>query len=119
MKKTYISSLILLSSAVLSGCSGFLDQDNRSNVPSDHFYRTEKGFTSLTNSAYSSLRSLYNTSPQMFVAGTDLYADGKSQGVVMSQYTFTADEGVVKNFYQNCFKGIQLANSVIHYGELT
>ncbi len=119
MKKIYLSSLILLSSAVFSGCSGFLDQDNRSNVPSDVFYRTEKGFTNLMNSTYSTLRTLYNTSPQMFVAGTDLYADGKSQGVVMSQYTFTADEGVIRDFYQNCYKGIQLANSVIHYGELT
>lgn len=97
--------------ATLSGCSDFLDQNNKSNVPSAEFYQTSAGFASLTNSAYSTLRELYNAQPQLFVAGTDLYADGKSQGVVMSQYTFTADEGIIKNFYVSCFKGIQLANS--------
>ncbi|MCI1647600.1 MAG: RagB/SusD family nutrient uptake outer membrane protein [Bacteroides sp.] len=117
MKKIYFTLALLLSA--LYSCSGFLDQDNRSNVPSDQFYKTTTGFASLTNSAYSTLRELYNTQPQLFVAGTDLYADGKSQGVVMSQYTFTADEGNIKNFYVNCFKGIQLANSVIHYGDIT
>ncbi|WP_071145379.1 RagB/SusD family nutrient uptake outer membrane protein [Bacteroides ihuae] len=117
MKKRYF--IVALALATLSSCSGFLDQDNRSNVPSSQFYQTTTGFASLTNSAYSTLRDLYNMQPQLFVAGTDLYADGKSQGVAMGQYTFTADEGIVKDFYANCFKGIQLANSVIAYGEST
>lgn len=117
MKKIYFTLALLLSA--LYSCSGFLDQDNRSNVPSEDFYKTTTGFASLTNSAYSTLRKLYNTQPQLFVAGTDLYADGKSQGVVMGQYTFTADESNIKDFYVNCFKGIQLANSVIHYGDIT
>lgn len=117
MKKIYIIAALALST--LCGCSGFLDQDNRSNVPSDDFYKTAKGFESLTNSTYSTLRGIYNLQPQLFVAGTDLYADGKSQGVVMGQYTFTADIGIVRNFYVACYKGIQLANSVIAYGDLT
>jgi len=117
MKKLYF--IIALGLATLSSCSDFLDQDNKSNVPSSDFYKTSAGFASLTNSAYSTLRELYNAQPQLFVAGTDLYADGKSQGVVMSQYTFTADEGIIKNFYVSCFKGIQLANSVISYGDIT
>lgn len=117
MKKIYF--IMALGLATLSGCSDFLDQNNKSNVPSAEFYQTSAGFASLTNSAYSTLRELYNAQPQLFVAGTDLYADGKSQGVVMSQYTFTADEGIIKNFYVSCFKGIQLANSVISYGDIT
>lgn len=117
MKKIYF--IMALGLATLSSCSDFLDQDNKSNVPSKDFYQTSAGFASLTNSAYSTLRELYNAQPQLFVAGTDLYADGKSQGVVMSQYTFTADEGIIKNFYVSCYKGIQLANSVISYGDIT
>jgi len=117
MKKTFF--IIALGLMTLSGCSDFLDQDNKSNVPSADFYNTSTGFASLTNSAYSSMRELYNTQPQLFVAGTDLYGDGKSQGVVMSQYSFTADEGIIQNFYVSCYKGIQLANSVIAYGETT
>jgi hypothetical protein len=117
MKKLYIIAILALST--LCGCSGFLDQDNRSNVPNESFYKTAVGFESLTNAAYSSLRGLYNIQPQLFVAGTDLYGDGKTQGVVMGQYTFTADIGIVETFYVNCFKGIQLANSVIAYGDVT
>jgi hypothetical protein len=117
MKKIYIIATLALST--LCGCSGFLDQDNRSNVPNEAFYKTATGFESLTNTAYSSLRGIYNIQPQLFVAGTDLYGDGKTQGVVMGQYTFTADIAIVETFYVNCYKGIQLANSVIAYGEIT
>lgn len=101
MKKIYF--IMALGLATLSGCSDFLDQNNKSNVPSAEFYQTSAGFASLTNSAYSTLRELYNAQPQLFVAGTDLYADGKSQGVVMSQYTFTADEGIIKKFLCKLF----------------
>ncbi|MCD8080823.1 MAG: RagB/SusD family nutrient uptake outer membrane protein [Bacteroides sp.] len=118
MKKIYSIAFCALA-VFLTGCSDFLDQDNRSNVPSDEFYKTQVGFESLTNSTYSTLRDIYKSSSLLFIAGTDLYADGKTQGVVMSQYTFTADEGTVKDFYVDCYKGIQLANSVIAYGEIT
>ncbi|WP_346709779.1 RagB/SusD family nutrient uptake outer membrane protein [Phocaeicola salanitronis] len=117
MKKLYIYAF--LTAFACSSCSDFLDQDNKSNVPSSEFYNTANGFSSLTNSAYSSLRELYNAQPQLFVAGTDLYADGKSQGVVMGQYTYTTDDTNIEAFYVSCFKGIQLANSVIAYGETT
>lgn len=118
MKKIYMTALLALS-IILNGCSDFLEQDNKSNVPSNQFYQTATGFESLTNSAYATLRDVYRESSLMFVAGTDIYADGKTQGVVMSQYTFTADESQIKNFYVGCYKGIQLANSVITYGETT
>ena len=111
MKKIYF--IMALGLATLSGCSDFLDQNNKSNVPSAEFYQTSAGFASLTNSAYSTLRELYNAQPQLFVAGTDLYADGKSQGVVMSQYTFTADEGIIGEFYQfNLSSCIRQQNSL-------
>lgn len=117
MKHLYIFALA--ASLAFTACSDFLEQDNKSNVPTEEFYNTANGFASLTNSAYSSLRTIYSAQPQLFVAGTDLYADGKSQGVVMGQYTFTTDEGIIKDFYDRCYKGIQLANSVIAYGATT
>lgn len=117
MKHLYIFALA--ASLAFTACSDFLEQDNKSNVPTEEFYNMANGFASLTNSAYSSLRTIYSAQPQLFVAGTDLYADGKSQGVVMGQYTFTTDEGIIKDFYDRCYKGIQLANSVIAYGETT
>jgi hypothetical protein len=105
---------------LFSSCSDFLDPDIRSSESTSGFYATSTGFESLTNAAYSSLRDLYNIQPLLFSAGTDLFGDGKSQGVNMNHYTaFTAAESIVETFYQNCYKGIQLTNSVIYYGETT
>ena len=118
MKKVlYIIAALILSN--LTACSGFLDEDSRTDIPIDPFYTTQTGFNSLTNAAYSSLRAMYKAAPYLQVAGTDIYADGKTQGVLMSHYSYTPAEGAVKDFYSNCYKGIQLANSVIFYGDIT
>ena len=79
MKKAiYIATCLL--GLTISSCSDFLEQDNRSDVPSNEFYNTKTGFNSLLNSTYSSLRSIYGGAPWVFSAGTDLFAGGK-QGV--------------------------------------
>lgn len=118
MKQRYF--LVILALVVLTSCTDFLEPDVRSSETTTDFYASSKGFESLTNAAYSSVRDLYNMSPLMFSAGTDLYGDGKNQGVVMNHYTaLTSAEGIVARFYENCYKGIQLANSVIAYGETT
>lgn len=118
MKIKYIlaSALVLLTA---TGCSDFLDQDNRSDVPSSDFYNTTSGYESLTNSMYSSLRSIYNIQPLTMTAGTDLFGDGKSSGVAMNYYRHTATESNVLSLYTNFYKSIQLANAVIAYGETT
>ena len=118
MKQIYF--IMAFAVLTLTSCSDFLDPDIRSSESTANFYATTTGFESLTNATYSSLRDLYNIQPLLFSAGTDIYGDGKSQGVIMNHYTaFTATEGIVETFYDNCFKGIQLANSVITYGETT
>ncbi len=118
MKQRYF--LVILALVTLVACSDFLEPDIRSSKTTEDFYATPKGFESLTNATYSSLRNLYNMSPLMFSGGTDLYGDGKNQGVIMNHYTaLTSAEGIVDQFYANCYKGIQLANSVIAYGKTT
>lgn len=102
-----------------TGCSDYLDQDNRSNVTAPSFYNTSEGFESLTNSMYSSLRSIYNISPLAMTAGTDLFGDGKTAGVTMNYYRQTSTDANVLELYTNFYKSIQLANAVIHYGETT
>ncbi len=118
MKKIYyniVAGVLVL----LSSCSGFLDQDNRSDVDIKSFYNTTTGYEQLTNSMYSSLRTIFNNQPHLFVGGTDLYGDGKSQGMSMTYYTYTVAEDCIERFYKNSFIGIQKANEVIAYGETT
>ena len=115
--KIIIAAAIFL--GLTSSCSDFLEQDNRSNVNADEFYKTTKGFESLTTSMYSSLREIYSNSPLTMTAGTDLFGDGKSAGVAMNYYQHTATEGNVLLLYTNLYKSIQLANAVIANGEST
>lgn len=118
MKIKYIFAAAI-ALGTMTGCSDFLDQDNRSTVTTKDFYQTEKGFESLTNSMYSSLRTLYNTQPRAFTAGTDLFGDGKSAGIEMNYYQQTSTQGHCLTLYTNLFKSIQLANAVIANGETT
>ena len=119
MKKIYyILLLCLLGSA---SCSDFLDQDNKSSVPSDGFYSTKSGFQSLMNSVYSSLRPVYGKEPWVFSAGTDLYASGRNKvpdGLGTYKALLSTDSDV-STFYSNCYKGIQLANTAIYYADHT
>jgi len=118
MKQIYFFMTCVM--LTLTSCSDFLEPDIRSSESTSDFYATSTGFASLTNATYSTLRDLYVMQPLLFAAGTDLFGDGKSQGTIMSHYTaFTAAESTVGTFYENCYKGIQLANSVIAYGETT
>lgn len=119
MKKIYYILLLCLLGS--TGCSDFLDQDNKSSVPSDGFYSTKNGFQSLMNSVYSSLRPVYGKEPWVFSAGTDLYASGRNKvpdGLGAYKGLLSTDSDV-STFYSNCYKGIQLANTAIYYADHT
>ena len=120
MKHTYILAACLLGFS-LTGCSDFLDQDNKSNVPAQDFYNTKTGFNSLMTTAYSSLRDVYGGAPWVFSAGNDLFAGGKQGVDVIGTYgsSYNSSDPDVQKFYTSCFKGIQSANSVIYYGNST
>ena len=120
MKKAIYIATCLLGLSI-SSCSDFLEQDNRSDVPSNEFYNTKTGFNSLLNSTYSSLRNIYGGAPWVFSAGTDLFAGGKQGVDAIGLYgsSYNSADKDVQEFYTECYKGIQLANSVIYYGEST
>ena len=110
----------LLGLFFLSGCSDFLKEDNKSNIVSDDYYATTEGYEKLVNSAYSSLRSVYSA-PWVFCAGTDMYAEGRTQQPVgLSEYqNLIADDSDVLSFYTNLYKGIQIINTAIYFNDKT
>lgn len=85
MKKIYLLAAAF-SFAALTGCSDFLDQDLKSNVPGADYYATDKGFESLSNAAYSSLRTIYGGDPWLFEGGTDLFATGRTSAANCALY---------------------------------
>lgn len=118
MKKLIIL-LFALGSAY--SCSDFLDEDNLSNISADEYYTTSEGFSSLLNANYAQLKNIYGKDPWLFVAGTDLYARGRTaEPIGLSQYTELnpASEGV-DQLYKSCYKAIQYANMAMHYSEKT
>lgn len=117
MKKIYILAAAF-SLAALTGCSDFLDQDLKSDVPGPDFYATETGYESLSNAAYSSLRTIYGGDPWLFEGGTDLFATGRTAVNTCDLYSaaFTSANDAVETFYTDHYKGISLANEAIYWG---
>lgn len=110
----------LFSLFFLGGCSDFLKEDNKSNIVADQYYATNEGYEKLINSAYSSLRGVYSE-PWVFCAGTDMYAEGRTQQPVgLSEYqNLIADDNEVLSFYTNLYKGIQITNTAIYFNDKT
>ena len=118
MKKLIILTLTIFS---LSACSDFLEEENKSNVTAEQFYTTEAGYEALVNANYSALREIFAQEPWLFMAGTDLYMEGRDpEPVGLSQYAQLSpgSEGV-DFLYTTCYQAIQRANSAIYYAELT
>lgn len=117
MRKIYTMAAVL-SFAALTGCSDFLEQDLRSNVPGSEFYGTAQGYESLRNAAYSSLRSIYGGDPWLFEGGTDLFATGRTSVNVCNLYSnaYTSANDAVTTFYTEHYKAISLANELIYWG---
>ncbi|SOE23721.1 Starch-binding associating with outer membrane [Spirosomataceae bacterium TFI 002] len=113
--------LTLLASLSLTSCEDFLTEDNRSNVTAESYYITKSGFEALINANYSQLRDVYGGEPWLFSAGTDLYAEGRSQEPEgLSQYSdLNPSSSGVNQLYNTCYSAIQLANQALHYADLT
>lgn len=118
MKKIYTLVAASLFTA-LTGCSGFLDQELKSDVPGSEYYGTEAGFEALSNAAYSSLREIYGGDPWLFEGGTDLFATGRTAVPTCNLYSaaYSTAESNVADFYTNHYKAISLANEVIYWGD--
>jgi starch-binding outer membrane protein, SusD/RagB family len=112
--------LAITSLLVLTGCSDFLVADNKSNVTSDEYFNTKDGFETLVNFAYAQMKPLYADDPLLHSSGTDLYHRGRNAMPDVGLHTYiglNAENGNVRTYYINCYKGIQAANNVLKYAE--
>jgi len=105
---------------VLGGCKDYLEEENKSNILSNEYYRTAAGYESLVSSTYSSLREVYDA-PWIFLAGTDLFVEGRNtQPEGLSEYRnlSSSDQNVI-DFYTVAYRGIQRANAAVYYYDKT
>lgn len=117
-----LAVMAFLGSASLTGCEDFLVADNKSEggQTADDYYATPDGLAAYRTYAFSLLKPLVDeTYLSMTDDGTDLYwnARGKSpSNPNFGLYTVVAEDETVKDFYSACYKLINAANGVIHYG---
>ncbi|KIC64267.1 RagB/SusD family nutrient uptake outer membrane protein [Chryseobacterium taiwanense] len=119
MKKILL--LLLFTTSLFNSCSDFIEEESLSNVPADEAYKTAIGFQLLVNTNYAWLKDIYGGDPWLFVAGTDMYAEGRSpEPAGLSQYKqlIPASEGV-DQLYMACYQLIQSVNKTVYYSAIT
>jgi hypothetical protein len=106
---------------LVSSCSDFLEEKNKSSATAENFYVTTPGYEALINSTYSTLRDVYEPLPFIFSAGTDLFfAAGQEAPPALTSYTsLTPGTSQVRDFFQTLYESIQVANTALHYAALT
>lgn len=102
-----------------TGCSDFLDSDNKSSVTDTDYFSTESGFKSLVYDSYAQLTDIFSTgdTPEFFNAGTDLYQDSRRDidpGLHRWQ-NFNPQHATVLKFYTQCYDGIRSTLQIQHY----
>lgn len=121
--KIYFLLLLLLS---LGSCKDYLEEENKSNIIAEDYYKTQEGYEKLINAAYSTLRNVYaytgTSSAYMFSAGTDMYVEGRTgdQPRSLSEYrNLNPDDPYVLSFYTNLYKSIQTCNTALYFNANT
>ena len=104
---------IAAGAGTLTGCSDFLDAENKTNIDSDSYFPTEEGLEGLRTYTYSLLKPLLS-STDLYERGTDLYCGvhGENLGE-LSMYTFTPQTLTISDYYTNLYSFINNANYMI------
>jgi starch-binding outer membrane protein, SusD/RagB family len=122
MNKIIIFCLVLF---LGTSCKKYLTEDVKSFVTSDDFYKTKVGYIGLVNSAYSSLRDIFEGDPYIFEAGTDECLAGRTiQPLTLYLYkdlspseTDPSGGTYIQTFYQTCYKAIMICNAGLYYND--
>ncbi len=107
---------MMAGAGTLSGCSDFLDAENKTNVSAEDYFSTEDGLEGLRVYTYSLLKPIAADYLDMFEWGTDLYVAtrGNDPGE-LHRYTLTAENSTVQSFYTDLYSLINNANCMIYY----
>lgn len=103
----------------VAGCSSFLDEENIASQSAEQFYSTADGYETLITGAYSTLKSVYNTTNyfQLTQLGTDLGTqnDGTATNV-LNQYTvdYAIDNDAVYSQWKALYEALKNVNAAIN-----
>ena len=119
MKTTYLlKSLLLGGTFLFASCSSFLDEENWSNQSAEEYYRTAQGYESLITGAYSTLKSVYNSTNYFTLTqlGTDIGTQSNATAINgLNQYSvdYQVDNGTVYNQWKTLYSALKNVNAAI------
>lgn len=107
--------IVAICTMALSGCSDFLDAENKKNGGEDADGYFSKNAEEMLVSTYDAMKPLV-TQVEMFDYGTDFYISWRGSSGQFEQYTtLNPESGEVNSFYTNSYKAINYANGTIKY----
>ncbi|MES2276556.1 MAG: RagB/SusD family nutrient uptake outer membrane protein [Bacteroidota bacterium] len=128
MKKIFYILTIIFITGNFS-CKKFLQEENIGGITSTTYYTDTKGYESLINSCYGSLRGIYDQDPFLFEYGTDVttrgdqeaisgtLGDRQTRAIGLNEYTtLAADNSGVSTIFSAAYVGIQRCNTAINRG---
>ena len=119
MKTKSIFILIALMAFNIQSCDKFLEEELVSDVAGSSYYTTAAGLEDAVDATYSFMRWVYSNERAytLTIFGTDTYtngADGNNKGFNFYDNTLNQANGVMREFWDYCYKGINQANAVIN-----
>lgn len=118
MKKKFLTIAIAALSAGLSSCEKFLEEQNKSGLTEDAFYRTEQGMISVVNASYTGLRTWYGKEFPLALTetGTDLFLrGGDNKANQISDYTVDLNGGQtnIGDAWTNLYRSLNVCNTAL------
>ena len=135
--KRKIFAIATISLLMMTGCSDFLTEKNKSNTAADTYYATPDGYEALVMSCYSGLRDVFGGTRvssagagsldgtiELLCGGTDLFQlylpsttpVSGSRGLE-TYTTLLPSDAVVATFYTNVYSAIKRCNDAVYYGQ--
>ncbi len=105
----------MLGATAWTGCSDFLEPENKANLDADTYYVTDEAKAELRTNLYYSMKEIA-TNIDLQEWGTDLYDVTRgAQPSVYQSFILTPEDKDVTSYYQNLYAMIMKANAVLEY----
>lgn len=120
-KQLTLFAVLLGLTVGLTACDSLVEQEVKSQVPSD-YYETTEGFEAAVNASYEALRAFYGKEigGTMTVFGTDTYQQGADGSFkFFDSYTGQLDPsaGYISDLWNSMYEGINTTNAVVERAE--
>lgn len=115
MKRNYLFLPISVCLITLSGCSDFLESENKAGKDAFEYCETPEGLDALRADTYNKLKPLVNNT-DLTEWGTDLYiATRSSDPGDFHRYKFTPETSAVEDYYKKTYDMINKANCLLKF----